>query len=276
MVKKTKKKFYVLECYSTGVNAEFYLNDVPIIRRGEKLGKRYGGPCNQYLIDGVNELSVILHPGKTPSESLYSKKGRQRIKLEEDAEVKADLSVYPFGSVMGGPAKKVLANIHWQLGEGEHTVFQKVISARVDLGKLFGEWEWQKAERVELNEETLEEIHKFIKDLHLSLAAGDPEPFLELGEPRLKDIEKAFDLVPGQKADLIRTVTLDDAEQDWWGIEDLNPDNYDLRLCAQDRMVEIIQKDWEPILRESPDPEGGVGSYSMTISKLDGEWKIVR
>jgi hypothetical protein len=276
MVKKTKKQFYVFECSADGVNAEFYINDIPIIRRGEEFGKKYGGPCNQYLIDGVNELSAILVPGEIPSESLSSKTGRTRIKLKEKASVKAELSVYPFGAVMGGPAKKVLMSVDFQLEPDQWMVFQKVISARTDLGKLFGEWEWQKAPRIELTPDTLKEIQKFIKDLHMSLAAGDPELFLELGEPRLKDIEKAFDLIPGEKADLIRTVTLDDAEQDWWGVEDLNPDDYDLRLCAHDRMVEIINKKWKPILQEHPDPEGGVGTYSMTISKLNGKWKIVR
>lgn len=276
MVAKKKKQFYVIECKSSGVNAEFYLNDIPIIRRGPELGMKYGGPCNQYLIDGVNELSVIIVPGEIPSETLHSKAGRQRIKFEEEASVKAELSIYPFGSVMGGPSKKVLMSVDWKLEKEKWMVFQKVISARMDLGKLFGEWEWQKAPRIELNEDTLKEIHKFIKDLHMSLAAGDPELLLEFGEPRLKDIEKAFDLVPGEKEELIRKVTLDDAEQDWWGMEDINPDNYDLRLCAEDRMVEIVNKEWKPILQESPDPEGGVGSYSMTISKLDGKWKIVR
>ncbi|GEM_PF-2500277 len=276
MVDKKKKKFYVFECTASGVNAEFYLNDIPIIRRGPELGRSYGGPCNQYLIDGVNELSAILVPGDSPSESLHSKGGRQRIKLEEEAFVKAELSIYPFGAVMGGPAKKVLMSIDWKLEANQWMVFQKAIGARMDLGKLFGEWEWQKAPRIELNEETVKEIHKFIEDLHLSLAAGDPDLFLELGEPRLKDLEKAFDSPPGEKEELIRKVTLDDAEQDWWGMEDINPDDYDLRLCAHDKMVEIINKKWKPILQESPDLEGGVGTYSMTISKLDDQWKIVR
>ena len=276
MVAKQKKKFYVMECKASGINAEFYLNDIPIIRRGPELGMKYGGPCNQYLIDGINELSAIIVPGKAPSETLYSKTGRQRIKLEEDASVKAELSIYPFGAVMGGPSKKVLMSVDWKLDKDQKMVFQKVISARADLGKLFGEWEWQKAPRIELNEDTIKEIHKFIENLHMSLAAGDPDLFLEFGEMRLKDIEKAFDLVPGEKEELIRKVTLDDAEQDWWGMEDINPDDYDLRLCAQDKMVEVINKDWKPILQESPDLEGGVGTYSMTISKLDDKWKIVR
>jgi hypothetical protein len=271
-----KKIFYVLECKTSGINAEFYLNDIPIERRGKEFGNFYGGPCNQYLVDGVNEMSAIIIPGEIPSESLHSKTGRKRIKLEEKVEVKAELSIYPFGSIVGGPDKKVLMSFDWQLESNQWMVFQKVISSRADLGKLFGEWEWQKAPRIELNSKTLKEIYKFIEELHKSLSVGDPEPFLELGALRLKDTDKAFNLIPGEKADLIRKVTLDDSEQYWWGMEDLNPEDYDLRLCANEKMVEVINKKWKPILQESPDEEGGVGTYSMCISKIDDKWQIVR
>ena len=61
--------FYVFECLARGCVAEFYLNDIPIIRRGSGVGLEYGGQVNQYLVDGTNELTIVVNPGPVPGEA---------------------------------------------------------------------------------------------------------------------------------------------------------------------------------------------------------------
>lgn len=276
MKKKPKTKFYVLECASEDCDAEFYLNDIPIVRRGPKLGPFYGGQSNQYLIDGCNEIAIVVNPGPTPSQALSRKSVRfPRVSIKP-AKVTARLALYPFGAVVGGPDAKELMKVEWVSSSDEPTVYPKVVSCESDLGELFGSWEWESAPRLELNDPTRKEIVKFVENLHLSLAAGDPELFIDLGAPRLNDMEKAYGQDPGSKSEMLRNIMQVDVQESWWGMQALAPGQYDFRLCARDRMVEVIGKDWKPVITEEADDDGGVGSYPMLLSKIKDKWRIVR
>jgi hypothetical protein len=127
-----------------------------------------------------------------------------------------------------------------------------------------------------LDDDTRQEIADFLATLHESVAAGDPEPFIDAGAVRLEEVEKAFDLKPGSKAEHVRKVTLRDAALPWWGLQPLDPGQFDLRLCAGGRLVECIDRDFQPLLKENPDDDGGVRLYDMLLAKIDDQWQIVR
>jgi hypothetical protein len=274
--KDPQKKFLVFECAVEGCVAEFYLNGIPITRRGPDLGKFYGGPCNAEILDGLNEIAIVINPGPTPGEALPGKDRKRSRALSVGAKASASLTLYPHGAVVGGPERKLLMNAGWLGRDDRPEVFPKVVTNRKDLGERFGKWDWQDAPRLELAEQEINEIGELVNYLHLSLTVGDPELLIETSAPRLKDIERAFRLKAGDKAALIRQVTEEDADRPGWGMEPLETDQFDFRLVAQDRLVEIVNKNWEPPLKELPDENSGVCSYSMMLAKLDGKWKIVR
>ncbi len=268
--------FYVFECVVEGCDAEFYLNDIPVIRRGPDLGTFFGGQSNQYVVDGENEIGIVVNPGPTPAKAMTGEAGRRQRTQADGAKAMARLVRYPFGAVVGGPSGEILMHCDWQApAEGTSYVFPRAVSATTDLGEMFGSWHWQGADRIDLDEDVRGELGVFLEELRANLAAGDPEPFIELSRPRLKDLARAYSLPPGQKERQIRDVTELDARQPWWGMQPLDPETFAFRLCARGRLVELIGRDWEPVLKENPDEDGSLGQYGMLVGRLDGEWAIL-
>jgi hypothetical protein len=269
--------YYVFECAVDNCSAEFYLNDIPIVLRSQDGGRLFGGQVNELVVDGVNEIGAVIHPGPQPGLAIRGQEGKRDRFVAKDAKVFAALSTYPQGAVVGGPDRRQLIRLDWEADpDGWPEVFPKVVTTTEDLGPLLGEWAWENAPRLTLDADTRREIEGFLSTLHEALTNGDPEPFIEAGAIRLAEVEKAFDLKPGMKAEHVRKVTLRDAAQPWWGMQPLNSDQFDLRLCAGGRLVECIGHDFQPLLKESPDDDGGVGMYDMLLAKIEDKWQIVR
>ena len=269
--------YYVFECAVDNCAAEFYLNDIPIVLRSQDGGRLFGGQVNELVVDGINEIGAVIQPGPQPGQSLTGRGGKRDRFVAKEAKVFAALSTYPPGAVVGGPDRTQLIRLEWD-GEpdGWPEVFPKVVAQAEDLGPLLGEWAWEGAPRITLDEPTRQEITDFLGTIHAALSAGDPEVFIEAGAVRLAEVEKAFDLKPGSKAEHVRKVTLRDAAAPWWGLQSLDTGQFDLRLCAAGRLVECIGRDFQPVLKENPDDDGGVGQYDMLLARIDDQWQIVR
>ncbi len=269
--------FYVLECSAEGCVAEFYLNDIPVVRRGPDIGKHYAGQSNQYLVGGLNEISMLVNPGPSPSLAIPGPGGARTRFGAPGARASAALCRYPFGATVGGPSRKELAKVEWSAGEaGGPIVFPKVATVRTDLGSMPGPWEWQSSERIALDSEARAGIGALLADLRVSLEAGDPEPFISASSSRLAELALAYEQPPGRKERIIRKALDDDSSQGWWGMQALDPKKFDFRLCGRNCLVEAICGDWDPALREKPDPQKGVGMYGMMLGRSAGRWKILR
>jgi len=269
--------FYVLEAAVDQCTAEFYVNDIPIVRLGPGIGRYYGGPVNSHLIDGVNELAIVINPGATPSLAVTGDAGERQRSATRESRAIGKLTRYPFGAVVGGPQGVDLIIADWKGPEEEApVVFPRVAAGQADLGELYGPWEWQDAGKIMLDETTAGEIKPVLEKLRESLAAANPGPFLELGRTRMKESARAFGFSVAEKERLIRTNTRQESSHAGWGLQPLNEARFDLRLCAEDRMVEAVAKDWEAILRENPDAGGRSAYYTMMLSRIGGEWAIVR
>jgi len=275
MAAKEDIRFYVLECAVECCNAEFYINDIPVVLRGEDFGKYYAGQCNQYLVDGENEIEIVINPGPTPGEALKGEDGkRRRFTPDKEAKAGAILAVYPYGAVARGPERKPLMSAHWTAKENTPEFFPKVVTSVQDLGPLFGAWDWENSRALTLDEATLDAIALDLAKLHHSLMAGDPEPYIQMSRARFINTERAYSLKPGEKENIVRLGTRSDSRQHWWGLEPLDPETYDFRLCCRNRLVEIIDKNWEPPLKEFADDEGGVSTYPMLMGKKNSKMEI--
>lgn len=274
-MKDKQKKIYVLEFQVENCDAELYFNDIPIILRGPDHGRFFKAPANHYLIDGVNEMAIIINPGETPGIAISGSFQERRRASAEGAFSIAKLMVYPYGAIAGGPSGQEIMRVEWIADDNREYAFPAVIAVQQDLGTAFGKWEWEDLDQIELNDSAKAEIADFLDALRISLEAGNPEPFIETSRPRLESAERAYGLRPGERADLIREVTKMDASKSWWGMEPLDTEQFDFRMAAKGRLVECIGKDWKPVLKEKPDPEGGVSTYSMFLGKSNGTWHII-
>lgn len=281
--------FYVLQCTANNCQVEFYLNDIPVALRGGHKGHYVGVPVNQYLIDRENVLSIVVRPGPKPSESKTGPNGA-RSPNAPAGNALAILCKYPRGAVVGGPDGEEITSVEWpphddgeedenqqeQEEQGNPDLFPLEIVRKFDMGRLFGQWEWQRAERLDLSDATRDEIVDYIKAIGVALNDGDPEPYIKESAIRLSEIARAYEKAPTDTTAVIRHGVKLDSNQAWWGIEPLDPKQLDFRLVADGRMIDCVNKDWEASLRELEDDEGGRGYYNMMISRIGEKWQIVR
>lgn len=280
IVAGSRKVFYFLECFAEGCDAEFLVNDIPVIRRGdgEGLGKLYHGACNDLLVDGENEITAIARPGPTPTTRLDGHALRRERLALEGVRITCKLVKYLEGMVSGGPDGQVLAAVEWESqDDGQPTWWPLSLSACADLGPMYGRWGWEDAERLTLDDTTRAEVLAVLAELRGSLHGKQLDPFVRLSRPRLDDLSKAYQLRPGEKENEVRRVAELDFGKDWWGMEPLDEAALDLRLCARGRLVDCVSRDGEPALRELPQPPADLrGAWEMKLAKLQGSWQVVR
>jgi len=268
--------FYFLECAAETVFAEFYLNDIPIIVRGPVLGMYSDGAVNQFLVNGENKVSMLIRPGETPAEARTGT-NNEKVKIQPKTD-KASVRLvgYPYGALSGGPEGTEIFRLDWNGHPEDEFEFPLEISGKVNLGDLNSGWSWQEAPVIELNEETRKSIHEFLVAARKDLSEGKAEAHIDRVRPHLRELARAYDSRASTKMNMIRDGLKEDMAKPGFGFEELDPKEYSLRLCAGGRMVQCIGKDWEPLIKELPDPEGNSGSYEMMLARLDGEWKVVR
>ncbi len=274
----SEKIFYVLECKASNCKAEFYLNDFPLATRGEAWGHFFGAPVNEYILPGINTLTLVIGPGESPGLALRGpENGRQRLSAHPQAHVSARLCTYPGGAIVGGPDGKELIAIQWH-AEGDAPLFFPLVRAvTTTIESPFGPWPWQEFEPVNLDGDTQAEIAEFVQQLHLAFAGAMPEPFIEASAHRFADVERSSYLPDGDRrgeAETMLPKIMEDLTWDMQPLESLPPD---LRLCAAGHMVELIAMDWKPLLRSVPEQiSDAVYYFDMLIGKTEGAWVIVR
>ncbi|MFN7650450.1 MAG: hypothetical protein ACK5UT_23380 [Acidobacteriota bacterium] len=103
------------------------------------------------------------------------------------------------------------------------------------------------------------------------MEAHDPEGFLAAAAPRFDELANAYEDPPFKKRNAFRRLV-----NEVTGIKPLHPDDFDLRLAANGRLVECVLPDWTPLLRGEPDADGNEDQYDMFIGRLDGQSRIFR
>ncbi|TWT46211.1 hypothetical protein RAS1_26600 [Phycisphaerae bacterium RAS1] len=277
------KTFYVLEAQTSGIDAEFYINDIPIVLRGPDHGQNYAAPVNQYLLDGPNELAMVVKPGPTPSQSQTGRNGQKETFSPTSEKAWAKISSYPQKATIGGPDGTELMKVEWPIRDERKSRddYQpmeyplKIVQFR-DMGQMFGSCVFQQAPKIKIDDTVKNEIYEMLEALRGSLAGGDAELYIQLQKIRLEEVARAFQTSSDERRQMVREVTRMDSQQSWWGFPSLDKEQFDLRLAARGTMVQCIDKRWDAILRENANDKNERAYYSLFVSKLEGKWVILR
>ncbi|RMG17054.1 MAG: hypothetical protein D6731_04770 [Planctomycetota bacterium] len=267
-------RFHVVECEASGCLAEFFLNDVPLIRCGRGRGGNYAAPHHPLLRAGTNELTIVVEPGPTPGEALVGEgRARRWHVFEEEALARLSLARYPRGAVVGGPDRELVAEVVWRANPGRRRV--PLVAGRTFEREEPGgaAWAWERCERIADLAGARQEVATLLGEWREALASGQLEPYLEANEPRFADLEAAYGHPPGTKAAQLKSANAQDRQTNGWRLEPLG--QLDLRRCGGGRLLECVRPDGLPALREAKDEEGRFGSYPALVGRLEGRWRIV-
>ena len=272
---KSDQKMIHVEMEHKNCSAEVYINDIPLDKYDAGDQPFISIPAHEYLIDGINKLELVVNPGPTPS---HAKRGS--LKLDTTSIFgKARLVRYPVGVFTGDPSAEVLAEVIYRGKKGNQEMFPKVLSTNVDLGPMFGHWAWQDAETVMLDRKTVDSVMNYVKVIQEAYGKGDGELIIKKSKIELDETHRAY---PARNRANSERLFIRDMQENsilpGWKIEPLNSILPDLRVVANGKMIEAIARDWKPLVRTKPIPEynNDVFDYQMFLSKINGEWQIVR
>ena len=264
-------KMIQVEMEKRNCDVEVYVNGIPMRR------SLFSQPFNsitahQYLIDGANEIELVIFPGSTPSQARLGKQEHDVTGVYAEAR----LVKYPVGVYPRDPSGEVLTKITWHGQTNEKEVFPKIVSMKSDLGPMFGRWIWQDSEKLVLNKHTMDEITKYVKEFHSAFLKGDGRNILNSGKMRFDAVYRAY---PGRNRENDDALDLRDIKERQdnpaWKVTPLNPTQFDFRLCAGNRLVEIVNKDWKPTIRGIFEDTGEEYSYRMFLSRINGKFHMV-
>lgn len=270
--------FYTVELTVSNCTAEVWLNDVPVYRRGQEFGVFAGGPFNELVRDGRNELTLVVEPSPRPRSALLGEGGaRARRPPGQGATAEAILGRYPRGASVGGPDREVLARAAWEArADGQPTFFPRVEGATAELGAVFGPWAWEGAERLTLDEALEDEVEGLLDELHGLIEVFDWAGLATRTALRSGEITRAYALPPGEKASELFRVLESESSKPGWRLSPVDRSRFDLRLCGGGRMVECAGRDGEPLLRCEADEKGDYVSFPTFVSRIGGALTVVR
>lgn len=261
-----------VEVNKQNCDVELYVNGIPM-RRSSINQAVASIPAHQYLVDGVNEIELVVNPGPTPTQARTA----QRELDATGVHAVARLVKYPVGVYPGDTSGEVLGTVQWTGQSSKKEVFPKVVTAKIDLGSMFGRWQWQDAEQVMMDKKTLSEVTNYAANFFAAFSASNGQEMLNFAHLRLEEGSKAY---PGKVLAEDNSLFLRDVEErkknTHWKVTPLQPALFDFRVCANGRMVEMVNSDWKPPFRGTFEGSDEEYSYRMFLSKIKGQWKMVR
>lgn len=280
-------RMYVAECYTEKINAEFYINDIPLTIRGPGFGSSFIAPINQYLSNTSNEISVIIKPGDFPSRAKIGPiTGSVLDYPGEDEKALMRICSYPEGAVVGGPEGEELASIVWpekrtaskniEINDYELNSYPLKKSELFDIGTIFkNPKNLRNLSKLKINEKLKFSIAMFLNQLHSAISAGDSDLFVQLTLSRIEDNANSYNKSIEENKNLIKAGLKENLKKKGWKLTDLDPQSYDLRLCFNDKLIHCISKDWKPVIREIPDKDETVGYYDIFVGLLNKKWQVL-
>lgn len=262
------ERLLLLRLRALGCPAEALVNGVPVLRT-EAQGGSVCLPVHEYLLEGDNELALVIEPAP-PGASLAPRMAHGTV----------GASLHLLLPRIGQPGSELsargLAEIDWAVADGE--VFGPPIVERriVTLPVKLPRWRWLDAPPIADLPAAQPVVAEFVQRLALSLARGEPEPFLAAARVRFEDLALAYQQPVAELAARWRArIEMLHATK---ALKPVLPALADvvLRPCAGGRLLECLSPTGEPALRTEPAPDGTRQAWPIRVALVDGRCHIVR
>lgn len=256
----------------SGCCAELWLNGFPLLRAGPGAPTNASLPVEDYLVAGTNTLEVLVEPGKRPSRARRPQRELERA----DARASAYLGRFPAGVIVEVANGVRLGEITWQADETGKSLFPLSRATQVELGAMHGRWSWQDASELVLGPELVAEAELNLKAIRDAICAGDLSGFNRLMSVVADEGVRAYPAFTAQMTADDHAAFVRYYHQQPEPMLPLEPEQYDFRLIAADRVLECVNRDGSTSLKLREPRLGSVLGYPVRLARIDGELRRIR
>jgi hypothetical protein len=257
---------FILEVQAQGTDAKVLINDVEVFSHAslEPITKQM--KVNQYVIEGDNSVVVQLRSDVPQYADSVEKPPPLMFKL---SIITGELGTAP------DDADTVL-QYKWDPMETplESGQWVEALSTSIPGTDAYGRWLWQDADSVELTSDVRVSIMSHLEALHSALESEDLAAVQKMLKVKHEEMARALGVdeervLSGHEGMLQSFFSADD-----WRLDPLVPEEVGLSVQAGGRLVTATSTDGGPVVSGS----GGGRPFVLpvTLSRVEGEWKIVR
>jgi hypothetical protein len=253
-----------------GCSAEVFLNDIPVGRMGVGDGALCM-PVHEYLVEGSNEIRLIIDPGAP---------GQQAVALPKVADevvgVSFRLLVPRTGQVGSSLTARAVAEIDWAVPSGELYTTPLTIERSVSLPVKFPRWRWLDVPEISDVEAQRPLIATFLQAIAVDLMRGDAESFLTASRLRIEELGLAYGQPVAELVTRFRSrLHLLHATKALKMIIPSAPE-FVFRRCASGRLIECLGSNGSPLLSTLPAPDGTSSAWPVRVAVVSGRCHILR
>lgn len=264
----------MLEAAATNCTAEAQVNGVPVCRSGPDSALLDCRPVNHFVVAGENTFTLVVEQGPTPRTALtpsaIDRKSKQKLKA------RLCLRSVPGGAFANDPRARELLRIAWDQAPLQPYRPPVVLSEKIGLPGTAEAWSWLQGDNMR-SDAILQNITGMLRDLRESLVNGDPEPFIRRSTIRFNEAAAAFGMDVEEHKQAFREQLRRIAAEPGFEMQPLNAETMDLRICAGGKLVDCVDRTWEPLLRTLKLASGATRlRYPAKVASIGGELQIVR
>lgn len=264
----TEKLYYIMNYTITRSNAEIDLNGVQISRSEKETSYSVSGSADVgvWIHPGANTITVTIRPIEKKAESAFTPSVEISLSTAREGQMSNEGKQFLSLSLQEKDADGSAATMTTPL------VKQKTFTPSYIPPSAL----WDKIKPVTLDTAARKKIIQLVKDYHAAFVRKDAtalSSFLLFASTDMARIRHR----PEEeiKSKLKETLTEMLAEKGF-AMEPLNEGALLLKPVVDDRIICVCDRNGENPVRTKKAPDGGVMSFPVYVSLIDGKWIIVR
>lgn len=270
------RRRFIVRVQAANLRAEVWVNKIPVCMfRPAETRSPTALPVNQFLVAGRNTVGVTLHAGAVPSKA-HEEWSDEAGAAAYSGPAVLRLALSEYDDEQAGPAYSPppLVSLEW---EGEACSRPVYLEREVVLSKEQRPWAWETAKAFRVIDPTVRtQVLDYVRSLHALLAAGDFNGYMSESAAKLEELTaQAYGLsAEGMRKNMLQA--LKTHSEPSYSLRPFDPQEVDLRLIADGRMIECLRKDRGYVLEYANTKSADTFFLPLMVGQIQTRWRILR
>jgi hypothetical protein len=209
---------------------------------------------HEYLTPGRNQVQLVVEPGPTPARTFEA--GRAPLAVPAKMFARLRVMHMPAGTFPEDEGVRMLLNLDFAPPAGTPLPVPVILNGEVGSPPWVPRWAWPEARLLPEGEAVRGFVLNFLNRIVVSMNQGDLEPYLTAAQIRFNEISAAYQLPVEQQLESFRRQFARISAEPGFQMQPIDAATAELRYCGEGRVLECLTKDWRPLLRSVPRPDG--------------------